>query len=326
MEDICNGVADCPFQDDEYYCNSFQDPCPTNCTCLIFVIQCSNNDFVQGRLNYKHHLTHVKVTISNANLTNNELSFFEMFNQTISVKVHQSKVSDICLTLKKYKPKYYWRYLSLALNSLTYLSHRCFNKMPFFLFLNLSHNFISKLAESAFTSTGNLSVVDLSFNNITHLVKSMFKGDIKLKYINLQGNSIIHVSSNFFKGITFNKIMTESYKLCCINESPNTECNIKAQWPSNCERLISGRAPRFMIWFLMILGFTINFAMFVLTKCDKEKGTSFKLTVTNIAVGNILHCSYVIFIAIADTAYGDEYVENEIYGHGLIKRSRHTGI
>ena len=38
MENICDEVIDCPFQDDEYFCDSLNTTCPQKCICLLFVI------------------------------------------------------------------------------------------------------------------------------------------------------------------------------------------------------------------------------------------------------------------------------------------------
>ncbi len=39
MDDVCNGVKDCPLGDDEYFCDMFHIKCPGKCFCLLFVIE-----------------------------------------------------------------------------------------------------------------------------------------------------------------------------------------------------------------------------------------------------------------------------------------------
>ncbi len=36
LENVCDGVDDCPLQEDEYFCDTFPSKCPLNCICLLF--------------------------------------------------------------------------------------------------------------------------------------------------------------------------------------------------------------------------------------------------------------------------------------------------
>ena len=48
MENICDEVMDCPFQDDEYFCDTLLNTtCPEKCICLLFVIECDSWKVVQ---------------------------------------------------------------------------------------------------------------------------------------------------------------------------------------------------------------------------------------------------------------------------------------
>ncbi len=42
LESVCDAIIDCPFRDDEYFCNMFPENCPVDCSCQLFNIICTS--------------------------------------------------------------------------------------------------------------------------------------------------------------------------------------------------------------------------------------------------------------------------------------------
>ena len=42
ISNVCNGQIDCPYHDDEIFCELKSVQCPASCNCLIFAITCVN--------------------------------------------------------------------------------------------------------------------------------------------------------------------------------------------------------------------------------------------------------------------------------------------
>ncbi len=320
MHSICDGVADCQFQDDEYFCEMFHTPCPKNCTCLLFVIVCTNWDRDGTSFQISSSvLPYLKISITLNGHLSRVVPFLNQFNHPIELRLEKAGISDICTDLKMYLWKYFVRTLAFPNNNLTIITSECFVEMPFLFFLNLSHNYIVALEKSSFVYVRNLSIVDLSFNRIIQLVHPAFLGRITLKLLNLQGNLITEVSTYFFFGMKVTTILVENYKVCCIKPSAETICQAVPVWPNSCGSLIDSRTSKIMIWMVGIFGLTLNvILLFPIQKRTKARDGSYIQTVQNIAVGDTLLCLYLISIAISDAIFQGRYFEYEKYWRGSL--------
>ncbi len=202
MEDVCNGVVDCPFQDDEFFCKTLHNSCPGSCTCLLFAMKCTSwdNDKPESVGSANHYPYVIISVIGQADLSN-ILPFLQLFKEAVEFNLENTNISEICEPLKLYNRKYILQNASLSRNNLIMLTSGCFSKMPNLRYLNLSYNLIFHLEAKSFYHTPNHFILDISFNKLTHLNNAIFEGKFSLKLLRLDGNIIHDVSFSIFKGV-----------------------------------------------------------------------------------------------------------------------------
>ncbi len=311
LENICDGVDDCPLQEDEYFCDVFPQKCPMNCMCLLFVIECNGwqpeatqHDF-QGRPTFPY----VKISIRNAN-SSDVLSFLQQFHQVVEINLHNSYIFHICQKWEKFSARFMLSTFSLSFNNITVLSRNCFRQMPL-RFLNLSFNAISYVMKYSFQDMEQLLIVDFSFNRITHLFPHTFSEKVSMKLLDLRGNFITDVFPYFFNVFKISTILTDSFKVCCISVRFDTICNAKATWPNSCGNLLHDITSKFMIWIVATLGLLLNFTAILVMKIKTRQENNYRAMIRSLALGDISLCLYLLSIAMSDGIFHGRYMENE---------------
>ena len=200
LENVCDGVDDCPLQEDEYFCDTFPSKCLLNCTCLLFVIECIGWQPLASQYDLRARFTYpyVKISIRDFNISD-ILRFIQQFHQAVEFKLHNSNIYDICKKWDQFRGTVLLRSLSLSYTNVTALLHNCFSKIQL-RFLNLSFNYIAYMAKYSFRNTEQLLILDLSSNRISHLFANTFSAKVSIKLLDLCENLIIKVSPDFFKG------------------------------------------------------------------------------------------------------------------------------
>ncbi len=311
LDNICDDVDDCPLQEDEYFCDIFPAKCPFGCTCLLFAIECNGWQPVETtkhELQARYTFPYVKISIRNANVSD-VLLFSRFFHQAVEMKLHNCYIFEICLDWEQLAGRLFLRNLSFAFNKITTISRHCFPEIPL-RFLDLSFNAIAYIMKFSFATLEQLQILDLSSNRMTHLYPYTFSQKVSLKLLDLRRNFIIDIFTDFFNVIKISIILTESYKVCCINVKLNTVCEARPNWPNSCGNLLHDITSKVLIWLVAMIGLFLNFtAVFVLRR--KSKQNNYNSMVTGLAFGDTSFCLYLLSIAISDVIFHGRYMENE---------------
>ncbi len=124
VDNICDGITDCPKQDDEFLCFPEIPSCSEKCKCFVYTIRCSNHRLLLPKLKYLYPYTQVLVIESSMkDLTR----FFNQFNTTDSFILYENEIEYICSSLKSYVLQSKIVYLELSKNDIRKLTRGCFN-------------------------------------------------------------------------------------------------------------------------------------------------------------------------------------------------------
>ncbi len=304
---ICDAVNDCPLADDEYSCQVIWKECPSHCTCLLFVIECKDWEMTNNAT-----FPYVKISIFNAYIPSITI-FMKSFNQAVYFTLWNVSMSNICLQVRKSNKMSFTKSISIPFNDVSILSTRCFSSMPFLTYVNMSFNCIYKLEVHSFDKTRSLSILDVSHNKITHIIYSVFSGPIMLQLLNLKGNLIDSISYDLFELISIKKILTDSYKVCCISNTFKVACDSEPEWPYTClSNVLNGYISKVFIWVFGVIGFFLN--VFVLSSRGKHigGGMNYHYLVRHIAASDLLFSIYLLILGIFDITYHRRYLENDI--------------
>ncbi len=312
LENICDGVDDCPLQEDEYFCDIFPRKCPFNCTCLLFTINCNEWHPVQTtqhEFQARYTFPYVKISIKNVNVSN-VLLFPQFFHQAVEMKLHNCHIFEICQDWEQFAGKFFLRNLSLSFNNITTISRHCFQEIQL-RFLNLSFNAIDYIMKFSFTTLEQLQIVDLSSNRITHLFPYTFSHKISMKLLDLRRNFITNIFTDFFNVNKMFTILTDSYKVCCIIVKFDMICNVKPNWPNSCGNLLHDATSKVIIWLVATLGLFLNFTAFLLLRIKSKQQNNYNSMVKSLVFGDTSFCLYLLSIAISDAVFQGKYMENE---------------
>ncbi len=335
MEDICNNYTDCLLtNEDEHMCDPHIPKCPKNCNCLGYVINCRN---ITSKI-YLHNCTfpYLMVSIKESDLFKFDI-FMKMFNEIHYLLLWKVNLSSLCLSFDKATNLMQLEHLMIVQNKVRALLRQCFNyRIPGLSQLNISHNSIINIEEFSFSDLNKLRSLDISFNAISELKRDVFHGVKNLVFLNIKENPILFIDMDVLQPFKRNlKILTESYKICCLESVIILDCAAEPQWPNSCHRLFNDKAVRIMFWLVGILGCYLNFFSVIVgteqetrhpneekkkagqqqqkPKKGKEKSKRvYGLIVKSIAFGDSLVCLTLLIIAGADEYIGKEYVQYDI--------------
>ena len=116
---VCDNHIDCPYHDDEQFCDLNLIQCPMSCSCLIYSIKC---------MELPHHT-----------------SLFSLSDPYISVSIYKSKVT-LDIFIKKFENV---KYVQIPGNSITSVCP--LNVLKYILVLDISNNMIEDIESKCFS-------------------------------------------------------------------------------------------------------------------------------------------------------------------------------
>ncbi len=163
ISNICDGVDDCAYGDDEFFCSSSFPVCPHNCTCLLFTISChppNDSDFVGIDNLAKIPYLAVIISVNHVN-TDTLLTFLGYFPQALLLSLQHNAIEKVCNAHINRGNIYF---LDVSYNSINKLEQNCFQNIHLLLILNIRFNKISEIKEHTFNYLTRLETLDISSN------------------------------------------------------------------------------------------------------------------------------------------------------------------
>ena len=97
LADVCDGIKDCFFADDELYCLLNNSNCPPNCLCLTFAVTCDLTN-VSDLSDYFVDEAIVSLSVS-GNVFLSELSWLQSLYNIKFLAFINFLLSDICIII-----------------------------------------------------------------------------------------------------------------------------------------------------------------------------------------------------------------------------------
>ncbi len=303
--DICDGTADCPYQDDEHVCSTKSIKCPPECECLLFAIKCVNVEISEQTF-YVVSQYHVIVIIkSHVNV------FFTTERPILLLTLTKSSGVSICLMMKVIKGLIK---VQVTKSSLTTLRKRCFYQSDMLKVTQLEENQISSIESQVFPKLGNLSFLNLSQNPLLLLESHVFSSLSQVTILSLNIFQLEHVAQNAFGNITLFVIDTKNILLCCL-KPVSTKCTSFIPWFVSCFRILqtSGTPAAFLSCFFIITA--VNMASVV---CQKNTNVSAKrnaydVSVASITVLDTVDSLYFLTIWVTDQVFKGNYIQKDAF-------------
>ena len=316
-QSICDEINDCPNQDDEFFCNSFPNSCPINCSCLLFSLGCRDFTMLHTPTTV---LQYIFVIFEYSKLSN-IFSFLRHSAQIMFLHTRNNLLRNLDPILNSVQVKHLVQKADVSHNVIRSLHSPALKLFNILYIFNISYNKLQHITPFVFLESYQMHVLDFSVNFISVLDKYALTGLTKLRCFILTGNFITTVSPSVFYSSSIAMILTESYKVCCAKLSM-TVCNEKPIWPNSCGKLINDIPAKLMFWIVGLFGFLFNLAAIIMLEVliRYQRGTSrnYKNIVTSICFGDGLQCVALLVISIADRVLKDSFLEYDVYWRGSI--------
>ncbi len=313
LEDICDGVTDCPNNEDEVFCLPRIPECPTGCKCLLYSISC---DLRERRL-MSPFSPYIYAQFTHSSDSSHLSYYLSSLNQSSILNLQRNNIINLCDLMPDIAVIWNNAFLydiDFSHNEIRALFPNCFSNVTSLMYLNISKNRISSVASHALNGTKNLISLDMANNSISSLGKFALFGLFKLQILNVSGNALLEVSSFLLWGsMGVRKISTNNYKICCIKPSSSTECPVKPTWPNSCGRLLDDVGAKVVMWLVSVIGLLLNITSLIYNNAGfaTDVGKGYRLSVTGIAFGDLFMCTSLLMTAIADSVFGNRYLEYE---------------
>ena len=305
IEQLCDGIRQCPLADDEKFCDS---KCPNNCTCEGLTVDCSYNDLIVIPGDIDRHVRFL-------DLSGNILSMLQpyelKFPFLVKLFLMQNNINSIAtqsfLALNNLQT------LDLSYNQLHRLSTRLFDGLVSLVSLNLTGNplinleplafhdlhllplldlsdmTINKIHDYTFLGLHSVEVLILTNNDIKELTGESFNGLSNVTFLELTSNPLNKVKRQSFSPlISLNEIHSDHYKICCMaTQVSRDKCTPPEDPISSCLDLMANDILRTFIW---ILGSSacLGNVLVVILRCRKPTNNVPDFIISNLAVSDFM--------------------------------------
>ncbi len=272
---VCNGVIDCPENDDEEYqpiCGReggticyFMYKCHTYTICVHQQNVCDGTVDCPGGDDEVLCAVYSMVCPTGCNCIASAILCIEVtLNTTFShlyfgffaVFVENSNVTRISFVLQKFPSVSYIRIVSCGMlgfckvsvpesllnfhlenNNITKVISKCMISTRNVKVLSLTKSNISVVESKAFLNTTFLQVLNLTGNCLLNLPESIVTEAQSLKVISFPGLLFKDIEPKAFHDINVKIIETSDYRICCISPKEST-CTVEIPWHVSCLDLL----------------------------------------------------------------------------------------
>ncbi len=295
--DVCNGLGDCPQNDDEVACELHNMFCPKCCDCLFLAVQCNQN---ASKADFTRKVPFLYVSFIG---TTEVATVLFWFSKALFCILNNNQLKHI---------------------TLENLSGRL-------ILLDLSFNNLESIKSDLLPSKFNLSTLLIVNNDVTCVEAGALRDLPKLKLLNISSNPLIYVSRTNLKQTFHMKIFSlrnvtasalphgflqqlpvditidsTDYYVCC-QKVPDQKCFAEKAWHVSCALLPhKGLAAMFGADGFLILSFSVTSALIHIFL--KQASRAFEMTVVGVNITDIFCGFFLLIIFVADILFKRVFV------------------
>ncbi len=230
LNDVCNGVTDCPLKEDESLCSLSGIVCPVGCKCLMFALFCHNlRQITVSCIRLPFHVVTIKESKAQPfRMLLGCITFFSV------LAIGHNNIDTLCSHVPSTQHAVI---VDAGFNQISKINSGCFHESPTLTIVRLNNNNLTHIDTFAFNMLKSLAVLDLSFNKIS-VLPGCWKGTDKIQVLLLHGNRIELSEDNVITSEKLKYLKGDKYSLCC-SLSP-VRCLVEKPWFFSCTDLLPG--------------------------------------------------------------------------------------
>ena len=326
LDQVCDGLVHCKkYRDDERYCEYISNPCPSDCKCTGYSLDCSFQN-LSSFPNIPDQSRSLILSGTNLTLTNDSLvNFFYL----VYLDLSSNNIKE--LLPFTFRNQVNILELNLENNRISYIKGHTFNGLSSLKYLLLKHNTIKSIEKNSFFGASRLTVLDLSYQEISHMDTGSFYGLRSLTRMSLKQNNLVSLKYGVFAGLEMIKeldiqhnsletiesdifshlpelstLRTDAYKFCCLALRVEN-CSPLPDEYSSCSDLLSAPALQIAVWIIGIISVVGNLFV-VIWRSVKDRRTVASTLILNLGLSDCLMGLYLVIVASADTYYRGVYI------------------
>ncbi len=241
---VCDGIPNCPLQDDEMFCALHNIICPNDCSCLLFAMSCSG---INPAL-FVDTYPHIFLSIYQSSLPSKTQTFIAKFQFLIHMEIIKASLSQICEIAFAQS----LQNLNVTWNEVRFISKNCFSSSTKIMQIDLSKNSVSSVQSHSFGHLSEIKYLDLSFNPLTHLVQQ-YSPPLTIWVLNLENISFSFTSKSVFDSSHVFHILATDYHICCMTQA-RTQCVSERPWYRSCSQMLPSKAVH---WCVCVILFAV---------------------------------------------------------------------
>ncbi len=218
---VCDGFANCPHKDDEYFCELKYIQCPFLCECLLYGVVCINIKrlLTLPERSYPYiflHLENVKVQDDNV---------YNKFPNLMNIEIVNTQFSNIC----KVWTSVAMTRVSVKHNQITVLQSLCFVNHNHLQAIHFESNGLEYIQEKAFLNLAVLTCLSLRNNSLTLFSQNLLIRVKQLKVLSLAENNLKAVDSTMFAADLFGYNTCDNFFSCLLLHTTHNQMYFKEQ-------------------------------------------------------------------------------------------------
>ena len=293
LNDICNGVTDCPHKEDESYCSLNNVICPLTCKCLTYAIQCIKLNLNVDIFKKAFPFHVVSIEMSQNYSTLYFLKFFKFVTTLILVK---NEIEQLCGKLPSFQ---YLFVLDAGFNNIKRITSYCIIDAYFLKILRLNNNKVSLIFSHAFVNLTSIQLIDLSQNLLYSFTSKMVINSC-VRVLSLINNNIKIIELSNLK---LDMLKINNYHFCCVMIK-TAQCSAQMPWYISCADLLGNLKIKGFLYstcgsIILFNIFTMASQMFLRT----QKISGFDITVLSINITDIMYGFSLFILCVADSYF-----------------------
>ncbi len=295
LRGLCDGHTDCPAGDDEQFCSLQKFQCPPGCECLLFTLMCFSLT-LKFTAETPFHIVSIQAVSFQRKISG------DMFREAVVLTIKETNLDELHVLVSEMSTLIK---LDVSANSIPVVRAGCFQSSCKLKFVSLALNKISFLDQNVFLNLSSLLVLNLTGNPISAISNGVFSELSEIVVFSFLNINMTHITSNLFDGIEMQHFQTDNYHLCCISPS-QAECTTELPWYLSCSNLLANLGIQITFYIVSVVVLLLNIVSIILQRVSFVKGLektgAYGTTTASINIGDIV-CAVPLFILWAADLY-----------------------